>query len=247
MSNDSNRQDKDNIGTGISSSSNDLFYTREMSDILYFIEENEENDNYYTQQDLSNNSLNNSLSNNSLNNFLLNNSLNNSLSDNSLLEIMANSIDLRRVNYEAKCNWCKEKWSRRQSKDMKIYLTRNCEYIFDEIKTYWRKVLLEETSNIHPQNAKQPQITKHFDHITPIPITKSNKIDQALLKAWVCCGFPFQTIENPFIINLFRIAIPGYTLFSRDILSGKLLDQETIQIEKKIENDLEYSNHLTIS
>ncbi|CAG8637306.1 7974_t:CDS:1, partial [Diversispora eburnea] len=44
--------------------------------------------------------------------------------------------------------------------------------------------LLEEASNIHPQNVKQPQITKHFDHITPIPITKSNEIDQALLKAW---------------------------------------------------------------
>ncbi|RHZ82232.1 hypothetical protein Glove_110g41 [Diversispora epigaea] len=206
MSNDSNRQDENSIDTGISSSSNDLFYTREMSDILYFTEE--ENENYYTQQDLSNNFLsNNSLSDNSLSN--------NPLSNNSLSEITANnqkkrkhpggkkigeiwnyfikSTDLGRGFYEAEYRWCNEKWSRGHPKDMKIHLARNCE---------------------------KPQITKHFDRITSVPITKSNEIDQAILKAWVCCEFPFQTIENPFIIDLFRISIPGYTLPSRDTLSG---------------------------
>ncbi|RHZ75498.1 hypothetical protein Glove_213g26 [Diversispora epigaea] len=153
-----------------------------MSDILYFIEE--ENENYYTQQDLSNNFLsNNSLSNNFLsNNPLSNNSLSdNSLSNNSLSEITANN----------------------QKK---------------------RKHPGEEASNIYPQNVKQPQITKHFDCITSVPITKLNEIDQAILK----------TIENPFIIDLFRIAISEYTLPSRGTLSGKLLDQETIRIEKKL-------------
>ncbi|CAG8588636.1 8367_t:CDS:2 [Diversispora eburnea] len=185
MSNDLNRQDEDGIG----SSSNDLFYTREMSDILYFIEENEENENYYTQ-DLLNNSLNNSLSNNSLNNSLSNNSLNNSLSG-EIWNYFKKGADLGRGNYEAECNWCNKKWSRGHPKDMKIHLVRNCEK--------------------------------------------------------VCCGFLFQTIENLFIIDLFRITISGYILPSRTILSEKLLDQETIRIEKKIENDLKYSNYLTIS
>ncbi|RHZ84793.1 hypothetical protein Glove_74g304 [Diversispora epigaea] len=93
---------------------------------------------------------------------------------------------------------------------------------------------------------KQPQITKHFNSTTSLPIAKANELDQAILKAWVCCGFPFQTIENPFIIDLFRIAIPGYNLPSRTTLSDKLLDQETLRIEKKIDNELEKSNHLTI-
>ncbi|RHZ55150.1 hypothetical protein Glove_420g87 [Diversispora epigaea] len=156
-------------------------------------------------------------------------SSNNSLSNNSLSEITANNqkkrkhpggkkigeiwnyfikgTDLGREFYKAECRWCNKKWSREHPKDMKIHLARN--------------FLLEEASNIHPQNAKQPQITKHFDRIT-------------------------STIENLFIIDLFRIAIPGYTLPSRSTLSGKLLDQETIRIEKKIENNLEHSNHLTI-
>ncbi|CAG8640849.1 13124_t:CDS:2, partial [Gigaspora rosea] len=75
----------------------------------------------------------------------------------------------------------------------------------------------------------------------------SNELDQAILKAWVCCGFSFNTIENPFIIDLFKLAIPGYILPSRYTFTGKLLDQKTIRIEKKIENELEKEDDLTLS
>jgi hypothetical protein len=63
----------------------------------------------------------------------------------------------------------------------------------------------------------------------------------------VCCGFSFCTIENLFIINLFKLAIPGYTLSSRLVLSGKLLDQETSRIKKKFESELEKEINLTLS
>ncbi|RHZ76488.1 hypothetical protein Glove_197g112 [Diversispora epigaea] len=125
--------------------------------------------------------------------------------------------------------------------------SRNCKKVSDEIRTFWKEIILEEASNVQIQNRKQPQITKHFDSITSLPTAKTNELDQAILKAWVCCRFPFQTIENPFIINLFRIVIPGYNLPSRLTLFDKLLEQETLRIEKKIENKLEKDNHLTIS
>ncbi|RHZ84790.1 hypothetical protein Glove_74g305 [Diversispora epigaea] len=156
--------------------------------------------------------------------------------------------DLGRGLYEAECKFCNNKWPRGRPKDMKIHLARNCEEVSDEIRTFWREIILEEASNTNVQTRKikQPQITKHFNSTTSLPIAKANELDQAILKAWVCCGFPFQTIENPFIIDLFRIAIPGYNLPSRTTLSDKLLDQETLRIEKKIDNELEKSNHLTI-
>ncbi|RHZ83156.1 hypothetical protein Glove_99g365 [Diversispora epigaea] len=157
------------------------------------------------------------------------------------------SKDLGRGLYEAECKACNDKWTRGRSKDMKIHLARNCEKVSDEIRTFWKEIILEEASNVRIQNRKQPQITKHFDSITSLPTAKTNELDQAILKAWVCCGFPFQTIENPFIIDLFQIAISGYNLPSRLTLSGKLLEQEILRIEKKIENELEKDNHLTIS
>ncbi|RHZ49566.1 hypothetical protein Glove_519g96 [Diversispora epigaea] len=88
-------------------------------------------------------------------------------------------------------------------------------------------------SNTKSKSVKQPTITSHFNNTNSLPTSKANEINQTILKAWVCCGFPFHTIENPFIIDLFRIAIPGYKLPSRDIFSNKLLDQEIIRIKKK--------------
>ena len=72
-------------------------------------------------------------------------------------------------------------------------------------------------------------------------------MDQAILKTWVCYGFPFQTIENSFVIDLFQIAILGYTLPSRETLSGHLLDYEAIQIEQNIDAELEREENLTLS
>ncbi|RHZ80758.1 hypothetical protein Glove_132g80 [Diversispora epigaea] len=158
-------------------------------------------------------------------------------------------LDLGKGFYEVQCKWYNEKWPRERPKNIKIHLARNCEYVPNNIKALWRENFLEEVSrfNIKSKSIKQPTITSHFNNTNSLPTSKTNEINQAILKVWVCCGFPFHTIENPFIIDLFRIAIPGYKLPSCDTLSNKLLDQETIKIEKKIETELEKEKYLTIS
>ncbi|CAG8738300.1 6672_t:CDS:2 [Gigaspora margarita] len=113
--------------------------------------------------------------------------------------------------------------------DMKVHLARYCDNTPDDIKIKWRDYLAEGTSKpiARTKSVKQSNITTHYQQITPISDTKANELDQAILKAWVCCGFSFCTIENPFIIDLFKLAIPGYILPSRTTLSSRLLDQET--------------------
>ncbi|CAG8576651.1 8928_t:CDS:2 [Diversispora eburnea] len=103
--------------------------------------------------------------------------------ENTLIIQDLDSSDLGRGFYEAQCKWCNEKWSRGYPKDMKIHLARNCEYVPDNIKALWRENFLEEVSgsNIKSKSIKQPTITSHF-----------NNTNQATLKAWVCCGFPFH-------------------------------------------------------
>ncbi|RHZ83037.1 hypothetical protein Glove_99g230 [Diversispora epigaea] len=91
--------------------------------------------------------------------------------------------DLGRGLYEAECKACNDKWTRGRPKDMKIHLARNCEKVSDEIRTFWKEIILEEASNVQIQNRKQPQITKHFDSITSLPTAKTNELDQAILKA----------------------------------------------------------------
>ena len=39
-----------------------------------------------------------------------------------------------------------------------------------------------------------------------------NHIDQLLLKTWIMANIPFEVIENPFIIELFKSLNPAYVL-----------------------------------
>jgi len=60
-------------------------------------------------------------------------------------------------------------------------------------------------------------------------------------------GIPFEVIENPFILDLFKDLNPGYTPPSRFTLSGRLLDKEVARINNKIKNELEVADGLTLS
>ncbi|CAH1769419.1 5540_t:CDS:2, partial [Entrophospora sp. SA101] len=121
-----------------------------------------------------------------------------------------------------------------------------CEDVPENIKNLWRNYLAENTSSNtkNKRTINQPTITSHFHSNTPISSAKAHLLDQAILKAWICCGFAFHTIENPFIIDLFQIAAPGYNLPSREKLSGFLLESEAARIEQKVEFELD---NLTLS
>ena len=95
--------------------------------------------------------------------------------------------------------------------------------------------------------SKQPHITEHFGSNKPLPPFVTERIDCSLLKAWVMAGIPFEVIENPFIIDLFKHLNPGYVLPSRTTLSGRLLDQEVTRTSISVEKELESSNNLTLS
>ncbi len=60
-------------------------------------------------------------------------------------------------------------------------------------------------------------------------------------------GIPFETIENPFIRDLFQELNPRYAPPLRTTLSGRLLDQEVAQIFQSIEKELDSSDHLILS
>lgn len=60
-------------------------------------------------------------------------------------------------------------------------------------------------------------------------------------------GIPFEVIENPFVIDLFKDLNPAYIPPSRTILSDRLLDQEVARSSINIEKELEPSDNLTLS
>ena len=60
-------------------------------------------------------------------------------------------------------------------------------------------------------------------------------------------GIPFEVIENPFVVDLFKELNPAYVPPSRTILSERLLDEEVAHIQNSINIDLENAEHLTLS
>jgi hypothetical protein len=63
----------------------------------------------------------------------------------------------------------------------------------------------------------------------------------------VCAGIPFETIDNPFIIDMFKTLNPNYQLPSRYTLSERILDEEIAKVERLIDAELKGESNLTLS
>ena len=85
-----------------------------------------------------------------------------------------------------------------------------------------------------------------FNESTKLSEDRAHEIDRACVKAFVVCGIPWHVIENPFFIELLKTLRPGYTPPSREVLSGKLLSQETAVINQRVIKKLKNTENLTI-
>src|SRR5688572_29525991 len=79
-------------------------------------------------------------------------------------------------------------------------------------------------------------------------IEQKQKLDQALLHAFVVCGIPWNVVSNPFLMDFMKLTKPGYDPATCKELSGQLLNQEiariTIKLNKlvKIERNMRSGN-----
>ncbi|GBC23318.2 ribonuclease H-like domain-containing protein [Rhizophagus irregularis DAOM 181602=DAOM 197198] len=65
--------------------------------------------------------------------------------------------------------------------------------------------------------------------------------------AWVMAGIPFEVVENPFVLDLFKNLNPAYIPPSRTTLSGRLLNEEISRVNKKVTSELEIADSLTLT
>lgn len=166
-------------------------------------------------------------------------------------------------HYKATCHYCKKEWPRGKPATLKAHLANECLPCPENISTYWRDKLAENNNNYtrhyHSQDLQDPQdppiqaplkqtkIVQHFGSNTPLSSQANNQIDRSLLKAWIMAGIPFKVIENPFILDLFKILNPGYVPPCRNTLSGRLLNEEVVRVNQKIESELKEVDGLTLS
>jgi hypothetical protein len=85
-----------------------------------------------------------------------------------------------------------------------------------------------------------------FNESTKLSENRIHEINHACIKAFIVCGIPCHVIENPFFIELLKTLRPGYIPPSKEILSGKLLSQETAVVNQRIVKELKNSKNLTL-
>ncbi len=76
---------------------------------------------------------------------------------------------------------------------------------------------------------------------------KSNEIDNALIKAFICYNIAFTIVENPFFIELLKTLCSGYDSPLKWKLSTELLERELIKVNLKVEKILNSTFNLILA
>ncbi len=74
--------------------------------------------------------------------------------------------------------------------------------------------------------SSQTFLKQSFCQIEELTSGCINRINQALIKAFICYSISFQIMKNPFFIKLIKELNPSYKLPSREFLSSKLIKEE---------------------
>jgi hypothetical protein len=115
----------------------------------------------------------------------------------------------------------------------------------------------EETSNFSSNssfNTKKRKLTdktqtslkQSFNQIEELTSGYITRINRALVKFFVCCCISFQIVENPFFMDFIKELNPSYILPSREILSGRLMEEELSKVNYKVSEELKNENNLTL-
>ena len=155
-------------------------------------------------------------------------------------------------HYRASCRHCPVVWNRGRPQILKRHLARECANVPQQIKEIWRDSLAMEEKTIKRRNKIESRLSSSFNISNQldseiISEERQRQIDRAVLKGWICAGIPFETIDNPFIIDMFKSLNIGYKPPSRFTLSERILDEEIAKVEKSIDAELEDETNLTLS
>ena len=79
-----------------------------------------------------------------------------------------------------------------------------------------------------------------------LPKGKSDRIDKALTRFFICCGVSFRIVESPFFLDFLQELNSSYEPPSRDVLANHLLEEELGYVSSKVSKELETSKDLTL-
>lgn len=154
----------------------------------------------------------------------------------------------------AVCKFCGESWYRGEKAILEGHIANHCKKAPPTIIREYLAKLTENSTPISSNNKKRKsnndpgQITlnRSFNKIEELSSGFIDRLNRALLKFFVCSGIAFQIVENPFFVDFIKELNPSYTLPSREVLIGRLLEQELARVNNNVSKDLKDEKNLTL-
>ncbi len=131
---------------------------------------------------------------------------------------------------------------------MQVYLTCECENVDIKVKNKYMLIVTRRDNlndNIKVE-AFEANINDENNKNNELPVEQIVLIDRSVLKAFIICEISFQIVKNPYFINLLKNLWSNYNPPSWKHLFTNLLNEESIQVEIKINNSLENTKNLTL-
>ncbi|CAB4413287.1 unnamed protein product [Rhizophagus irregularis] len=129
-------------------------------------------------------------------------------------------------HYEATCVYCDLFWKKGSLQELEAHLANDCSKVPADTRQFFLNRLAAKAEG---------------------DITNLSSKKRKLNDAFVVCGIPWHVIENPFFIEFLKTLRPGYTPLSKELLSGKLLSQETAVVNIQVIKELKNTANLTLS
>ncbi|GBC26306.2 ribonuclease H-like domain-containing protein [Rhizophagus irregularis DAOM 181602=DAOM 197198] len=145
-------------------------------------------------------------------------------------------------HYKARCHYCNQNWFKEKPEILKSHLALYCKDVPLYIKTEYMEMLAVGTT--FTMNRKQKTDS---DSSAELTADRKDKIDQALIRFFICCGIPFSTIGHPYFINFVQSLCFVYGLPKRTTISTTFLNHETAIILNKIKEEPKYEKNLTLA
>src|SRR4051794_23969976 len=92
----------------------------------------------------------------------------------------------------------------------------------------------------------QLTLSEFHDKDQPLPKGKSDRIDKALTRFFICCGVSFRIVESPFFLDFLQELNSAYSPPSRDIMTNRLFEEELGYVNSKVLRELEATKNLTL-
>ena len=144
-------------------------------------------------------------------------------------------------HYSTKCHFCSASWSRGRPDILKSHLALYCNEVPPDIKAEYMELL---ASGMISTNRKQKTDSDNLS--TEININQKDKIDQALIRFFICCGIPFSAVNHPYFVDFIQGLCFGYIPPKRTVLSTSILNKEISIVLTKIKQELKYEENLTL-